>query len=111
MRSVYTAHDVENEVQRMCDLSSVIENKAREEGIEFGELKTTVKYYRKGKLTIEKAAEDLNITVEEFTEKVNQFPSEVEDWTNEEYSCMAAMTAAMRSTPFPATSRSPIRRP
>ena len=47
MRSVYTAHDVENEVQRMCDLSSVIENKAREEGIEFGELKTTVKCYRK----------------------------------------------------------------
>ena len=44
MRSVYTAHDVENEVQRMCDLSSVM---AREEGIEFGELKTTVKCYRK----------------------------------------------------------------
>lgn len=28
-----TAHDFESEVQRMCDLSSVIENKARDEGI------------------------------------------------------------------------------
>ena len=81
MRSVYKAHDFESEVQRMCNLSYVIENKARDEGIEFGELKTMVKYYRKGKLTIEEAAEDLNITVEEFTEKVNQFPSEIEDWT------------------------------
>ena len=73
----------------MCNLSSVIENKSRDEGIKFGELKTTVKYYRKGKLTIEEAAEDLNITVEEFTEKVNRFPLEVEEWTNEECSHMA----------------------
>ena len=84
-----TPYDFESEVQRMCNLSSVIENKAHDEGIKFGELKTTVKYYRKGKLTIEEAAEDLNMTVEEFTEKVNQFPSEVEDWTNEECSRMA----------------------
>lgn len=81
--------DLESEVQRMCNLSSVIENKARDEGIEFGELKTTVKYYRKGKLTIEEAAKDLNITVEEFTEKVNQFPLEVEVCANEECSHMA----------------------
>ena len=68
----------------MCNLSSVIENKSRDEGIIFGELKTTVKYYRKGKLTIEEAAKDLNITVEEFTEKVNQFPSEDGGCANEE---------------------------
>lgn len=62
----------------MCNLSFVIENKARDEGIKFGELKTTVKYYRKGRLTLEEAAEDLNMTVGKFIEKVNQFPSEAE---------------------------------
>lgn len=73
----------------MCNLSSVIENKSRDEGIIFGELKTTVKYYRKGKLTLEEAAKDLNMTVEEFTEKMNQFPSEDEGCANEERSRMA----------------------
>lgn len=62
----------------MCNLSSVIENKARDEGIDIGELKTTVKYYRKGKLTLEESAKDLNMTVEEFIEKMNQLPSKAE---------------------------------
>lgn len=74
--SIAMTADLEREVQRMCNLSSVIENKARDEGIDIGELKTTVKYYRKGKLTLEEAAKDLNMTVEEFTEKMNQFPAE-----------------------------------
>ena len=46
MHLVRTTHDFKSEVQRMCNLSSVIENKSRDEGIIFGELKTTVKYYR-----------------------------------------------------------------
>lgn len=65
-------------MQRMCNLSFVIENKARDEGIKIGELNITVKYYRKGKLTLEEASKDLNMTVEEFIEKMNQLPSEAE---------------------------------
>ena len=72
--------ELESEVQRMCNLGTAIENKARDEGIvegiDIGELRTTVKYYKKGKITIEEAAADLNMTVEEFTEKMNQIPAE-----------------------------------
>ena len=32
-------------------------------------LRTTVKYYKKGKITLEEATEDLNMTVEEFKEE------------------------------------------
>ena len=64
--------ELESEVQRMCNLGTAIENKARDEGIDIGELRTTVKYYKKGKITIEEAAADLNMTVEEFKEKMNQ---------------------------------------
>lgn len=68
--------ELESEVQRMCNLGTAIENKARDEGIDIGELRTTVKYYKKGKITIEEAAADLNMTVEEFTAKMNQIPAE-----------------------------------
>lgn len=68
--------ELESEVQRMCNLGTAIENKARDEGIDIGELRTTVKYYKKGKITIEEAAADLNMTVEEFKEKMNQIPAE-----------------------------------
>ncbi len=57
----------------MCNLSTVIENK----GIDIGELRATVKYYKKGKLTLEEAAGDLNMTVEEFIAKMNQMSAEV----------------------------------
>lgn len=76
--------ELESEVQRMCNLSTVIENKAREEGIkkgieegiDIGDLRTTVKYYKKGKITLEEAAADLHMTLEEFKEKMNQLPPE-----------------------------------
>ena len=64
--------EMEREVQSMCNLSTAIENR----GIDIGELRTTVKYYRKGKLTLEEAAGDLNMTVEEFKEKMAQIPAE-----------------------------------
>ena len=46
------------------------------ECIDICDLRTTVKYYKKGKITLEEAAEDLNMTVEEFKEKMNQIPAE-----------------------------------
>ena len=68
--------EMESEVQRMCNLSTAIENKGIEQGIDIGELRATVKYYKKGKLTLEEAAGDLNMTVEEFKEKMAQVSAE-----------------------------------
>ena len=68
----------------MCNLSTAIENKGiemgiergRAEGIELGELRATVKQYKKGRITLAEAAEDLKMTEEEFIKKMNQLPSE-----------------------------------
>ena len=53
-----------------------LRNESILEGIDIGDLRTTVKYNKKGKITLEEAAEDLNMTVEEFKEKMNQIPAE-----------------------------------
>lgn len=49
-----------------------LRNESILEGIDIGDLRTTVKYYKKGKITLEEAAEDLNMTVEEFKEKIQR---------------------------------------
>lgn len=53
-----------------------LRNESILEGIDIGDLGTTVKYYKKGKITLEEAAEDLNMTVEEIKEKMNKIPAE-----------------------------------
>ncbi len=60
----------------MCKQMEDLRNESILEGIDIGDLRTTVKYYNKGKITLEEAAEDLNMTVEEFKEKMNQIPAE-----------------------------------
>ena len=60
----------------MCKQMEDLRNERILEGIAIGDLRTTVKYYKKGKITLEEAAEDLNMTVEEFKEKMNQIPAE-----------------------------------
>lgn len=50
----------------MCKAMEDLRNESILEGIDIGDLRTTVKYYKKGKITLEEAAEDLNMTVEEF---------------------------------------------
>ena len=60
----------------MCKQMEDLRNESILEGIDIGDLRTTVKYYQKGKITLEEAAEDLNMTVEEFKEKMNQIPAE-----------------------------------
>lgn len=60
----------------MCKQMEDLRNESILEGIDTGDLRTTVKYYKKGKITLEEAAEDLNMTVEEFKEKMNQIPAE-----------------------------------
>lgn len=60
----------------MCKQMEDLRNESILEGIDIGDLRTTVKYYKKGKITLEESAEDLNMTVEEFKEKMNQIPAE-----------------------------------
>lgn len=60
----------------MCKQMEDLRNESILAGIDIGDLRTTVKYYKKGKITLEEAAEDLNMTVEEFKEKMNQIPAE-----------------------------------
>ena len=60
----------------MCKQMEDLINESILEGIDIGDIRTTVKYYKKGKITLEEAAEDLNMTVEEFKEKMNQIPAE-----------------------------------
>ena len=60
----------------MCKQMEDLRNESILEGIDIGDLRTTVNYYKKGKITLEEAAEDLNMTVEEFKEKMNQIPAE-----------------------------------
>ncbi len=55
----------------MCKQMEDLRNESILEGIDIGDLRTTVKYYKKGKITLEEAAEDLNMTVEEFKEKMD----------------------------------------
>ncbi len=65
------------EVVDVCQAERELINKAKEEaqdkGVDLGKLETTIKYVRKGRVSTEEAAEDLNMTVEEFVEKMNQF--------------------------------------
>ncbi len=61
-----TESDVE--VENMCNLGDAIERK----GITEGKFETTVMYYRKGRITAEEAAFDLNMPLSEFLEKIKE---------------------------------------
>ena len=58
--------ELEREVLVMCNLSQGVKAEGREEGINIGEMRMLVKQVRKGRVTIEEAAEDAGMTVEEF---------------------------------------------
>lgn len=64
----------------MCKQMEDLRNESILEGIDIGDLRTTVKYYKKGKITLEEAAEDLNMTVEEFKEKMEGSQSSAARW-------------------------------
>ena len=67
--------EMESEVQYMCNLSDWVENKGIEKGRTEGNLSATIRYYRKGYLTLNQAASELGLTVDEFTNKMNSFQS------------------------------------
>ena len=58
--------ELKRKVLVMCNLSQGVKAEGREEGINIGEMRMLVKQVRKGRVTIEEAAEDAGMTVEEF---------------------------------------------
>ena len=62
--------DLEREVLVMCNLSQGV----KAEGINIGEMRMLVKQVRKGRVTIEEAAEDAGMTVEEFKKVMENTP-------------------------------------
>ena len=58
----------------MCNLSQGVKAEGREEGINIGEMRMLVKQVRKGRVTIEEAAEDAGMTVEEFKKVMENTP-------------------------------------
>ena len=62
--------ELEREVLVMCNLSQGV----KAEGISIGEMQMLVKQVRKGRVTIEEAAEDARMTVEEFKKILENTP-------------------------------------
>ena len=62
--------ELEREVLVMCNLSQGV----KAEGISIGEMRMLVKQVRKGRVTIEEAAEDAGMTVEEFKKILGNTP-------------------------------------
>ena len=64
------SEELEREVLEVCNLSQGVRAEGREEGriegIEIGEIRMLVKQVRKGRVNVEEAAEDANMTVEQF---------------------------------------------
>ena len=63
--------ELEREVLVMCNLS---QGGVKAEGISIGEMRMLVKQVRKGRVTIEEAAEDAGMTVEEFKKILENTP-------------------------------------
>ena len=63
--------ELEREVLVMCNLSQGVKAEGREEGINIGEMRKLV---RKGRVTIEEAAKDAGMTVEEFKKVLENTP-------------------------------------
>ena len=64
--------ELEREVFVMCNLSQGV----KAEGINIGEMRMLVKLARKGRVTIEEAAKDAGMTVEEFEKVLKNTPLE-----------------------------------
>ena len=67
---VAMSEELEREVLVMCNLSQGV----KAEGINIGEMRMLVKQVRKGRVTIEEAAEDAGMTVEEFKKVMENTP-------------------------------------
>ena len=76
------SEELEREVLIMCNLSQGVKAEGREEGIGIGreegigigEMRMLIKQVRKGRVTVEEAAEDAEMTVEEFKKVMENTP-------------------------------------
>ena len=74
--------ELEREVLIMCNLSQGVKAEGREEGISIGreegigigEMRMLIKQVKKGRVTVEEAAEDAEMTVEEFKKAMENTP-------------------------------------
>ena len=64
------SEELEREVLDMCNLSQGV----KAEGINIGEMRMLVKQVRKGRITVEQAAEDAEMTVEQFQKVMQDTP-------------------------------------
>lgn len=79
---VAMSEELEREVLIMCNLSQGVKAEGREEGIgigreegiSIGEMRMLIKQVRKGRVTVEEAAEDAEMTVEEFKKAMENTP-------------------------------------
>lgn len=75
---VAMSEELEREVLIMCNLSQGVKAEGREEGrkegIGIGEMRMLVKQVRKGRVTVEEAAEDAEMTVEQFKKVMENMP-------------------------------------
>ena len=71
---VAMSEELEREVLIMCNLSQGVKAEGREEGISIGEMRMLIKQVRKGRVTVEEAAEDAEMTVEEFKKVMENTP-------------------------------------
>lgn len=58
-------------VEEMCKIMEELRDESYTKGYTNGEFKTTVKYYKRGTISIEQAAADVGMTVGEFEKKMN----------------------------------------
>ena len=71
---VAMSEELEREVFVMCNLSQGVKAEGRMEGINIGEMRMLVKQVQKGRITVEQAAEDAEMTVEQFKKVMQNTP-------------------------------------
>ena len=64
--------EIEREVTKVCSLSDAIKETGREEG----RLETIIEFLDEGRITIDEAAASVNMTVEDFLKKSEEYKKE-----------------------------------
>ena len=68
--------EIEIEVTKVCNLGDAIKEAGREEGREEGRLETIIEFLNAGRITIDEAAVSVNMTVEDFLKKREEYKKE-----------------------------------
>ena len=71
---VAMSEEMEREVLVMCNLSQGIKEESFNEGINIGKIRTLIELVRKGLLSVEEAAKEAKMTVDEFKKAMENTP-------------------------------------